>query len=150
MVCLSAAIDSCIAGKLDRKQVDLKKLIGAGSFGEVYHAILTQHDKKKMYATLIAMCVHSNASSPAAVKLLKDRSESSRIKFLQEAAIMAQFNHPNICRLIGIVYRSEPTLLVLEYLSGGNLHDWLLKMSHSEVRLCTRCHGISLAAEPSG
>jgi serine/threonine protein kinase len=67
------------------------------------------------------------------VKLLKDRADSNRIKFLQEGAIMAQFNHPNVCRLIGIVYRNEPTLLVLEYLPNGCLLDWLHRMKQASV-----------------
>ena len=38
-----------------------------------------------------------------AVKILEDgANEEDRIKFLQEAAIMGQFNHPNIIRILGV------------------------------------------------
>ena len=38
-----------------------------------------------------------------AVKILEDGAdEGDKIKFLQEAAIMGQFNHPNIIRILGI------------------------------------------------
>ena len=30
-------------------------------------------------------------------------SEGDRIKFLQEAAIMGQFHHPNIIKIVGVV-----------------------------------------------
>ena len=30
-------------------------------------------------------------------------SEEERVMFLQEAAIMGQFNHPNIIRILGII-----------------------------------------------
>ena len=44
-----------------------------------------------------------------AVKLLKSGStEEERVKFLQEAAIMGQFMHPNILKLHGVVTLSEP------------------------------------------
>lgn len=40
-----------------------------------------------------------------AVKSLKDEaSEEERVKFLKEAAIMGQFNHVNIVRILGIVF----------------------------------------------
>ena len=35
-------------------------------------------------------------------------TEEERVKFLQEAAIMGQFKHPNIIRIVGIVTTSEP------------------------------------------
>ena len=38
-----------------------------------------------------------------AVKSMKNgSSEEERVKFLQEATIMGQFNHPNILRILGI------------------------------------------------
>ena len=44
-----------------------------------------------------------------AVKALKSgASETDRVKFLQEAAIMGQFYHPNIVRLHGVVTVGEP------------------------------------------
>ena len=34
-------------------------------------------------------------------------SEEDRVKFLQEAAIMGQFDHPNIVRVMGIMVKEE-------------------------------------------
>ena len=43
-----------------------------------------------------------------AVKTMENRSsEEDRIKFLQEAAIMGQFNHPNIVKILGITEENE-------------------------------------------
>ena len=43
-------------------------------------------------------------SEEVAVKCMDDSSsEEERVKFLQEAAIMAQFNHPNILRILAVV-----------------------------------------------
>ena len=45
----------------------------------------------------------------AAIKTLKDNaSEEEEVKFLQEAAIMGQFHHPNIVKLYGVVTIGEP------------------------------------------
>ena len=45
---------------------------------------------------------------PVALKLLKDdSSETDKVRFLQEAAIMAQFKHPNVVFLYGVVNKGE-------------------------------------------
>ena len=53
-----------------------------------------------------------SSSSPGmavAVKSLEgEPTEEERVKFLQEAAIMGQFKHPNIIRIAGVVTTSEP------------------------------------------
>ena len=44
-----------------------------------------------------------------AVKMLKEGSSAMRtIKFLREAAIMGQFNHPNVITFYGVVTEGEP------------------------------------------
>ena len=50
-----------------------------------------------------------------------------RVRFLKEAAIMAQFNHPNIVSLVGVCLtpEAEPTLIVLAYMHLGSLHGYL-------------------------
>ena len=56
-----------------------------------------------------------------AVKTLKSGStEEEEVRFLQEAAIMGQFRHPNIVQLLGVVTLREPVSL-----------DMMLKDNHS-------------------
>ena len=44
-----------------------------------------------------------------AIKTLKaEASEKEKVKFLQEAAIMGQFHHPNIVKLHGVVTVGNP------------------------------------------
>ena len=53
--------------------------------------------------------VYSGESMQIAVKTLKKQAgEGERVKFLQEAAIMGQFHHPNIIRLHGVVTVGDP------------------------------------------
>ena len=48
-----------------------------------------------------------------AVKILEDGAdEGIKMKFLQEAAIMGQFNHPNIIMILGVII-DEPVCYVL-------------------------------------
>ncbi len=73
----------------------LQEVLGSGEFGTVYKG--TWHTGSE----------HSDEGlkkEAVAVKCLDDsNNEEAKVKFLQEAAIMAQFNHPNIIRIQGIV-----------------------------------------------
>ena len=53
-------------------------------------------------------CTHERLLDVAVKLLRKGSNELDRLKFLQEAAIMGQFSHPNIVRLHGVVTISEP------------------------------------------
>ena len=44
-----------------------------------------------------------------AVKVMRpSAADNARVKFLQEAAIMGQFKHPNIIRVIGVITTLDP------------------------------------------
>ncbi len=51
-----------------------------------------------------------NGRKPVNVELkcLVETSEDNRVKFLQEAAIMAQFGHSNVILLHGVVIQGSP------------------------------------------
>jgi len=64
-----------------------------------------------------------------AVKTLNSKcSESDRVKFLREAAIMGQFQYNNVVQLHGVVTKEENMMIVLEYMSKGDLRELLLIM----------------------
>ncbi len=53
--------------------------------------------------------VESGRSIRVALKSLKkDCAQDDKLKFLQEAAISAQFRHPNVIQLHGVVVESQP------------------------------------------
>ena len=60
-------------------------------------------------------------STEVALKTLKtDSTHEDKVKFLQEAAIMAQFKHPNIVTLHGVVSDKEPVsrpIVIIIYIS---------------------------------
>ena len=56
----------------------------------------------------------SRTNLEVALKTLKAGSEDmDKVKFLQEAAIMAQFKHPNIVILYGVVSNKEPVSRII-------------------------------------
>ena len=73
-------------------QIRIKGHLGSGQFGNVEKGIW-----------------ESKGYFEVALKTLKAGSEDmDKVKFLQEAAIMAQFKHPNIVILYGVVSDREP------------------------------------------
>lgn len=59
-----------------------------------------------------------------AIKTLKTGSMSSS-DFLQEAAIMKKFRHPNLVTLYAVCSKEEPIFIVTEFMSKGSLLELL-------------------------
>ena len=76
---------------------------------------------------------HGELSTPAgdvevAVKTLNtSASDNDRLRFVQEAAIMCQFDHQNVIKLHGVV-TGVPTMIVLEYVARGDLKEFLIQL----------------------
>ena len=67
--------------------------IGSGQFGNVSNGIWK---------------TATGVREVAIKTLAAGASKTDKVKFLQEAAIMAQFRHPNIVYLYGVVSKEEP------------------------------------------
>ena len=71
----------------------LKEYLGSGRFGIVYRGLLT-----------VTGADSEGGVKEVAVKTMENGvSEEDRVKFLQEAAIMGQFNNPYVVRIFGIL-----------------------------------------------
>ena len=76
----------------------LKEYLGSGQFGIVYRGQLT-----------VSGVDSEDGVKEVAVKTMENgASEEQRIKFLQEAAIMGQFNHPYIVKIYAVATSSQP------------------------------------------
>ncbi|EDQ86860.1 uncharacterized protein MONBRDRAFT_27900 [Monosiga brevicollis MX1] len=99
------------ATELATQSVQLRDCIGAGEFGEVYVATATFADGSKL---------------DCAVKTLRAGSDQKdKLDFLKEAAIMAQFNHPNVLGLTAYVVDQSPNMILTELMSNGSLLGYL-------------------------
>ena len=66
--------------------------LGSGQFGSVEQGVWKRQGTKPV---------------DVALKSLTKTSEEDKVKFLQEAATMAQFRHPNVIQLHGVVIQGE-------------------------------------------
>ena len=67
--------------------------LGSGEFGVVRRGVWS---------------VGGEEREVAVKSLADDSTEEKRIQFLQEAAIMGQFKHPNVITLHGVIMDQEP------------------------------------------
>ena len=93
-----------------------------------------------------------NGVTEVALKTLREGAgERDRVRFLKEAAIMGQFNHPNVVRFYGVVTVGEPVsmcgvkrrvlvtyptpqlMIVLELMRGGDLQQLLIEKRQMQV-----------------
>ena len=92
----------------------ISQKLGSGEFGTVH------------------LGLWSNSSTDpvqVAVKSLNSQcSESDRVKFLREAAIMGQFEDAYIIQLHGVVTAVQNPMIVLEYMPNGDLHKFLMNL----------------------
>ncbi|XP_065821550.1 tyrosine-protein kinase Fer isoform X2 [Labrus bergylta] len=95
---------------LNHEDVTLGELLGKGNFGEVFKGTL-QRDKMQV-----------------AVKTCKeDLPPELKIRFLSEARILKQYDHPNIVKLIGVCTQRQPIYIVMELVPGGDFLSFLRK-----------------------
>lgn len=97
--------------------------LGCGEFGDVNKMALTLHrpNASKAEAIFVAVKTQKNADGVSPDEVVKKRTE-----FLAEAELMKRLRHPNLVGLLGTsVDRAGNTMVVLEYLPGGALDDWV-------------------------
>src|SRR5262249_50292725 len=95
--------------KMFAEQISFYKLIkkiGAGGMGEVYLAEDTRLSRKVALKIL-------------PTEVAQDRKRLSR--FLQEARLAANLNHPNICIIYEVNDSEEIPFIAMEYLEGETL-----------------------------
>lgn len=59
--------------------------------------------------------------------------ETEKKKFLDEGRLLQNINHKNIVRFIGIVYDSNPIKIVMEYINGGSLLNYI--KTHFDIKI---------------
>jgi len=113
-----------------RNDIIFMKDLGQGAFGRVFQAKAPGLIKGEEF-TLVA------------VKMLKEEASSDlQGDFEREACLLAEFDHPNIVKLLGVCAVGKPMCLLFEYMSRGDLNEFL--------RSCSPSNYIVRSNDPSG
>ncbi|XP_006864418.1 PREDICTED: protein-tyrosine kinase 2-beta isoform X2 [Chrysochloris asiatica] len=99
-----------------RENVILGRILGEGFFGEVYEGVYQNH-KGEPINVAVKTCK-------------KDCTLDNKEKFMSEAVIMKNLDHPHIVKLIGII-EEEPTWIIMELYSYGELGHYLERHKNS-------------------
>lgn len=100
-----------------RAEIVYVRSLGQGAFGRVFQArapgLISGQDQLMV-----------------AVKMLKDdASEQMQVDFEREACLLAEFDHPNIVKLLGVCALGRPMCLLFEFMSPGDLSEFLRSCS---------------------
>ncbi|CAJ0589937.1 unnamed protein product [Cylicocyclus nassatus] len=100
--------------------IRLEKKLGTGSFGEVWEGVATKLPMR-------------DRETKVAIKTLRQGyEEAEKIKFIKEAILMNNFDHPNIVKLLGVCMEGPKEYLILELMEGGDLLNFLKASSPTE------------------
>eukprot|EP01091_Cochliopodium_minus_P019225 TRINITY_DN8022_c0_g1_i1.p1 TRINITY_DN8022_c0_g1~~TRINITY_DN8022_c0_g1_i1.p1 ORF type:complete len:526 (+),score=76.20 TRINITY_DN8022_c0_g1_i1:90-1580(+) len=104
---------------IERDEMDLKEIIGKGSFGNVYRATWNELE--------------------VAVKTMILSKDKSRVEdFLKEVNVLQKLSHPNIVKFYGICVTQKQLCLIFEWLERGSLysiiHDNGIELPWTRVR----------------
>ncbi|KAK2967590.1 hypothetical protein RJ640_030461 [Escallonia rubra] len=91
-----------------------ENVIGEGGYGIVYHGVLEE------------------GTQVAVKNLLNNRGQAEK-EFEVEVEAIGRVRHKNLVRLLGYCAEGAQRILVYEYVSNGNLEQWL----HGEVVPCS-------------
>ncbi|XP_014233139.1 ephrin type-B receptor 1-B isoform X2 [Trichogramma pretiosum] len=101
------------AREIDAGFITIEAIIGGGEFGDVCRGKLK-------------LPPDGRSEIDVAIKTLKPGSaDKARNDFLTEASIMGQFEHPNVIFLQGVVTKSNPVMIITEFMENGSLDTFL-------------------------
>lgn len=99
--------------EVPREKIIQLSELGQGSFGMVYEGIVSNLNRDNERVRCAIKTVNDNAT------------DRERINFLKEAAVMKAFDTHHVVRLLGVVSRGQPTLVVMELMANGDLKGYL-------------------------
>src|ERR1700694_4741094 len=110
----------------------VKSELGRGGMGAVYLAEQPGLGREVAIKELI----QSAATDPVALK-----------RFLQEAQVMARTSHPNLVQVHDLELTSEANYIVLEFVRGKSLRDWLNRGAVPPPQVFAVMHGVLQALD---
>uniref|UniRef100_A0A1A8B5Q3 receptor protein-tyrosine kinase n=1 Tax=Nothobranchius furzeri TaxID=105023 RepID=A0A1A8B5Q3_NOTFU len=120
-----------LALEYPRNNIQYVRDIGEGAFGRVFQARAPG-------------LLPTEPFTMVAVKMLKEEASADmQNDFQREAALMAEFDHPNIVRLLGVCAVGKPMCLLFEFMAHGDLNEFLRRRSPTQSVRTLSCASLS-------
>ncbi|KAM4559557.1 protein-tyrosine kinase 2-beta-like [Odontesthes bonariensis] len=100
---------------ISRDDVVMGRILGEGFFGEVHEGVYKSPSGERIRV---------------AIKTCKDSSADVKEKFLSEAGLMKNLDHPHIVRFIGVI-EVEPVCILMELYEHGELGNYLVEQQYN-------------------
>ncbi|XP_066592352.1 tyrosine-protein kinase Abl isoform X2 [Prorops nasuta] len=107
--------------EINRTDIVMRHKLGGGQYGDVYEAVWKRYNMT------------------VAVKTLKEDTMALK-DFLEEAAIMKEMKHRNLVQLLGVCTREPPFYIITEFMSKGNLLDYLRNENKHQINAVVLMH----------
>ncbi|CAL1547875.1 unnamed protein product [Lymnaea stagnalis] len=105
--------------EVSRENIRLIKELGQGSFGTVFEGLMENPE--------------TQISVPVAIKTVGDQADfHERLKILKEATTMKVFECHHVVKLLGVVSKGQPALIIMELMIQGDLRNYLRKCRADE------------------
>eukprot|EP00911_Craspedida_sp_UC1_P000124 UC1_evm1s98 len=145
--------------EIKRGHIVLGRELGAGQFGQVVSATVGAGYLGEQASVALAACNSSNSNSNSsdgndsggngsvsgikgrpvtvAVKMVRVGDQQDRdaiaaqLDLLEEAALMANLNHPNVMSLLGVCTVGSPKMVLLPMCAHGALDEFLERMDRA-------------------
>eukprot|EP01026_Neomeris_dumetosa_P012389 TRINITY_DN1431_c0_g1_i6.p1 TRINITY_DN1431_c0_g1~~TRINITY_DN1431_c0_g1_i6.p1 ORF type:complete len:538 (-),score=45.05 TRINITY_DN1431_c0_g1_i6:447-2060(-) len=109
------------------KDVEIQSLLGSGSFGKVYKGTWTKPDTGEKIQVAVKFM-----NAPVLSLMTESKGQKMLKIFKEELVLMSKMRHPNIVRCYGGSLKPPNLAIVLEFMAGGNLHDYIHEYHKNE------------------
>ncbi|XP_059220270.1 tyrosine-protein kinase transmembrane receptor Ror isoform X2 [Stomoxys calcitrans] len=137
----STFIQNCDRGSILKiphyslQDVEFVEELGEGAFGKVYKGLLNASGSDKKYV---------------AIKALKeDASLKTQQDFKREIELISDLKHDKIVCILGVVLNKEPFCMLFEYMSNGDLHEFLISNSPNENKTLNQLDFLKISVQIS-
>eukprot|EP01023_Acetabularia_acetabulum_P012509 TRINITY_DN15857_c0_g1_i1.p1 TRINITY_DN15857_c0_g1~~TRINITY_DN15857_c0_g1_i1.p1 ORF type:complete len:885 (-),score=159.66 TRINITY_DN15857_c0_g1_i1:99-2708(-) len=104
------------------RDLELISEIGYGAFGTVHKAVWTKKSGEKMDVAVKFM-------NPGLAAELSGKENKQHLKNFREGLVlMCKMRHPNVVKCFGGCLKPPRLAIVLEFMEGGNLHNYIHKV----------------------
>ncbi|KAJ7323431.1 hypothetical protein OS493_031628 [Desmophyllum pertusum] len=124
------------------QRVTFMEELGRGAYGKVHKGVLTDLAGVEVFFKPKEERVEIKEGKVVAIKtLLEKYNEEGKNQLLQEIEFMKQIgSHRNVLSMVGYWVKSDPIMLILEYVPHGDLLQWL-RNKRKQIKLKNRIDG---------